>query len=183
MSISTSEGPAERPIRGLSFSTYAKFSGFLTPSLPLVRISRNLSVLSYAEISNFFNPPPPLSAYVLNGSPLTTHTNPRKPTQFLRNQRNYCIAANLLVRQFCTRKRDEHGRRNWVHLIRIAHNKLGDTLRNWTLTFSFSHYSTNREQRILRYRHTGKGATKSIGNWGSVCQLISAPFPFSSSIP
>ena len=62
-------------IRGLPFSMYAKFSGFLTPSLPLVRISRNLSVLLYAEISKFFNPPPPLSAYVLNGSSLSTHIN------------------------------------------------------------------------------------------------------------
>ena len=58
-------------IRGLPFSTYAKFWEFLIPSLPLVRISRNLSVLLYTEISNFSNPPPPLSAYVLNGSPLT----------------------------------------------------------------------------------------------------------------
>ena len=46
-------------IRGLPFSTYAKFSGFLTPSLPLVRISRNLSLLLYAKIGHFINPPSP----------------------------------------------------------------------------------------------------------------------------
>ena len=44
---------------GLPFSTYAKFSGFLTPSLPLVRISRNLSVLSYAKIGHIFDTPSP----------------------------------------------------------------------------------------------------------------------------
>ena len=67
---SVSQGGNSFANRGLPFSTYAKFSGFLTPSLPLVRISRNLSVLSYAEIGNFFIPPLPLNAYVLNGSPL-----------------------------------------------------------------------------------------------------------------
>ena len=45
-------------VRGLPCSTYAQFSGFLRPSLPLICISRNLSVQLNAEISNFLNPPP-----------------------------------------------------------------------------------------------------------------------------
>ena len=49
----------------------------MTPSLPLVRISRNLSVLSYAEIGHIFETPLPLSAYVLNGSPLTWEADER----------------------------------------------------------------------------------------------------------
>ena len=51
-------------------STYAEFSGFWTPSPPLVRFSRNLSVLLYAKIGHFFDTPLPLSAYVLNGRSL-----------------------------------------------------------------------------------------------------------------
>ena len=54
-------------IREHPLSTYAKFSGFWTPSPPLVRFSRNLSVLSYAKIDHFFYTPLPLSAYVLYG--------------------------------------------------------------------------------------------------------------------
>ena len=57
--VQDSSEALESYIRGLPFSTYAKFSGFLTPSLPLVRISRNLSVLSYAKIGHIFDTPPP----------------------------------------------------------------------------------------------------------------------------
>ena len=46
-------------VREHPLSTYAKFSGFWTPSPPLVRFSRNLSVLSYSKIGHFFDTPSP----------------------------------------------------------------------------------------------------------------------------
>ena len=49
-------------VRGHPFSTFAKILGFLTPSLPVVRISRNLSVLLYTKIGHFINTPLPLGA-------------------------------------------------------------------------------------------------------------------------
>ena len=45
--------------RGHVHMTSAKFWGFLTPPLPLVRISRNLSVLFVRKIGQFLNPPSP----------------------------------------------------------------------------------------------------------------------------
>ena len=54
-------------IRGLPLSSYAKFSGFETPSPLDASIHDDLSVLSYAKIGHFFDNPLPLSAYVLNG--------------------------------------------------------------------------------------------------------------------
>ena len=70
--------------KGASIKYVRKIFGILDPLPPIVRFSRNLSVLSYAKIGHIFDTPLPLSAYVLNGSPLTRESKGPLPSFFLK---------------------------------------------------------------------------------------------------
>ena len=57
-------------VRGLPFSMYAKFSGFLTPPSPWYAFHATYQSYRTQKLAISLTPLP-LSAYVLNGSPLS----------------------------------------------------------------------------------------------------------------